>query len=538
MIDAKERERARELESARERELDSLLEHEFGGEPPIAAILHRAEHSPQLGAGSRSRARTWLAAAMALLGIGVAVALAWNARVDREDHNSTTPQDPNTPVDVSWPAGASRAFRAEQLSDVPSNATHLELSMQLHVAGDLSRLDKLQHLGIGLTARGLGKFAREGGEGKVRGRLDALATTPGLRILTINLLPLAPADMAALRHLDRLEVLELGALLPPNEDLRPQAAAGGNIVGATFDRSYGAAVASSCRAKTLRLSGMSITAEGLQALADAKLHSLILDMPHKVTPEVLLALGELTSLRHLELRYVNSVAVKDTVGGNLTRMGTRALSAAVMKRLATLPELRSLTLDVCFLDHELLQELPRQLQRLDISSCFGVDGRLAGVVAGMPNLQELGLPLTMTSMEDFITAWRPPVKGTNAHTLRLSGDEARDIIGSRAWRALRLDGRLTESVTDALADQPGLQALTLTPTSGSASLTFAAKLPKLHQLTFVQSNISAELLQPLNECASLRSVAFDECHVDKEHRQLNGILRDDIITRWGYRRVW
>lgn len=524
------------LESARERWFDSLLKQEFGGEPPVAAILPGAVHGPELRAASRS----WLAAAMALLGIGVAVALASSARVDRDDHNDhnwAAPQDPNTPVDASWPSGVRRVFRASQLSDVPGDATHLDISMELHVAGDLSRLENLEHLSLQLTTRGLGKFLMEGGESKVRGRLDALATTPGLRTLTISLLPIAAADLAALRHVERLEVLELGELFSPSEDYRTQAATGGNVVGATFDRSYGAAVASSCRAKTLRLSGMPITVGGLQALADAKLHSLILDNP-KVTPEVLLALGELTSLRHLELRYVHSVAVEGAVGGQLIRMGTRALSVAVMKRIATMPELRSLTLDVCFLDHDLLAALPSKLQRLDISSCFGVDGRLAGIVAEMANLRELGLPLRMTSMEDFGTVWRPRVKGCDAHTLRLSGDEARDIIGSRAWQALRLDGRLTESVTAALGDQPGLQALTLTATSGSASLAFAAKLPKLSRVTFVQSDISAELLQPLNECASLRSVAFDDCHVDdKKLRELKGVLRDNIVTRWRYRVV-
>ncbi|MFT4516213.1 MAG: hypothetical protein ACI91B_004935 [Planctomycetota bacterium] len=535
MTGSNERERARELTGAREREFDSLLEQEFGSEPPIAAILHRVEHGPQLATGTRSR--SWLAAAMALLGIGVAVALAWNARVDRDDHNSAAPQDPSTPVDVSWPNDVSHVYRVEDLQNVPADATHLELAIPLHVAGDLSRLTNLQHLRVSLSIRTLGKLIREGSEAKVRGRLDALATTPALRTLSIHSLTIAPVDLTALRHLKQLQHLELGVMFHPDQDLYAQAAAGGNLIGTAFDHRYGKAVTTFSRAKTLRLSGTGITADGLQALVDANLHSLILQV-QQVTPKVLLALGELTSLRHLELHSVHSNAVPKAVGGNFVRMASRALSVAVMKRLATLPKLRSLTFALCFLDHDFLAALPRQLQQLDISSCFGVDGRLAGIVAAMPELRAIGLPLKMSSAEDFMSMLRPPLRDANIHMLRLSGDEAFAIIANRVWQALHLDGCLTKPVMTALADQPGLQTLTLTPTSGSESLAFVAKLPKLHRITFVQASISEQLLQPLNDCASLRSVDFNDCLIGREKRQLNGVLRDDIVTRWHYRAAW
>ena len=549
--------RARELEGVRDREFDALLEQEFASEPPVAAILQRAEKESRYGtqtgrqtgtqtgtqlAGPQhvlpSRLRSLVAAALALLGIGVAVALAWQARVDRDEHKAASPQDPSIPVHDRWPAGVRRVSSVDQLQGVPRDVTHLEFGMPLHMARDLSRFGNLQHLGVRLWPAKMSQYILSGSEAKAVGRLDVLATTKQLRTLSLQLLPLAVEDLAALGHVERLEVLELVAPFPPVADaaLRAAAASGGSVLGRPFDRSFGAAVATSSRAKSLLLGGMPIFAEGLRALGDAKLQSLILDDPD-VTPEVLLTLGELTSLRHLELRMVHSAAVEAGVGGSILRQGSRALTVAVLQRIAALPKLRSLTLDTCFLDHELVAALPRQLQRLDLSSCFGVDGRLADVVADMPELRELGLPLQMTDGNTWGGMWRPLIRDSNVHKLRVSGDDAAAILGSRAWQTLRLDGRLTKSMTTALANQNGLEALALTPTPDSESLAFVKDLPKLDRVTFVQVEISKRLLQPLSACASLRTVNFDACTKANHEKDPGSGLRDGIVTRWGYRMV-
>ncbi|MGK0204826.1 MAG: hypothetical protein ACI9S9_003912, partial [Planctomycetota bacterium] len=31
---------------------------------------------------------------------------------------------------------------------------------------------------------------------------------------------------------------------------------------------------------------------------------------------------------------------------------------------------------------------------------------------------------------------------------------------------------------------------------------------------------------------------FNDCLIGREKRQLNGVLRDDIVTRWHYRAAW
>lgn len=533
MTDRKVQERQAELEQAREREFDALLEQELGGEPPVAAILQRARQS---SLHTRSPARAWLVAALVVLGIGVTVTLAWYSRLDREVDNTATPQDP-TPVEFMWPDGVPRVSRSEQLSELPRDTTHLSMGIPPDAVRGLSRFANLQHLDARLTPAKLAKLLWSGGAAKVGRRLDALAGVPTLRRLSLALLPLAAADFDGLRELKQLQVLELSALVENNEAFRAAATMGGSVLPRPFDRDFGVAIATATRIRTLRLTGMPITAEGLRALAGANLHSLILDGPMATTPEVLAALGELTTLRHLELASVHGGSIDKLDGGAVTQQGSSALTAAVMKRIASLPVLQSLTLDLCYLDHEAVAALPRKLQRLDLGSCFGVDARIADVIADMPELRELGLPLVMAQAKEFHrnSLWRFPITGSDLHTRRLSGDEAAAIIDSRVWQVLRLDGQLTKAVAVALTNQSGLEELVLTPSSGSESFAFVAQMPKLETITFVQASVSEPLLKLLNDCASLQTVVFHDCLGKRQQGDLDKILRDDIVRRWGYR---
>jgi len=535
MTDRKLQERQAATEQARERAFDSLLEQEFGGEPPVATILKRAQQSPRR---SHSPARAWLVAALVILGVGVTVTLSWYSRLDREANNAATPQDP-TPVEVMWPDEVPRVVRPEQLSELPRDTTHLSMSLLPADARDLSRLRNLKHLHVRLTPSKLAKVLRSGGAGQDGRRLDRLAGVPTLRHLSMDLSPLAAADIDGLEQLKQLQVLELSSLIEDNEAFRNAAAKGGEILTRPFDRDFGAAIAAATRIRTLRVTNMPITAGGIRALAKANLHSLILDGPVAATPEILEALGELTTLRHLELISVDGGLLGWPDAADARQKEASALTTAVMKRIAALPMLQSLTLGLCYLDPEVTAALPRRLQRLDLSRCFDVDKGLGDVVAQMPKLRILGLPLVMAQAQDFhrSSMWRVPITGSDLHTRRLSGAEAAAIINRRAWQGLHLDGQLTKEVTDALVDQTGLQELVLTSTAGSESLAFVAQMPKLEKVTLLETNVAAPMLQQLNGCASLRTVVFRDCLSEGPTAELNKALRADIARRWNSRVV-
>jgi len=486
----------------------------------------------------RSRARTLLAAALVLLGVGVVVALAWSARGGPGARDEASPQDPTGPVELGWPADVARARKAAELADVPRDVTHLDVAFALGEAGDLSRFTELRHLGVHLRPATLAKAIMADEVPSPRDQLGALATAPRLRVLTVTGMVVTDEGLAALRHLEQLQALELRSLFVPTDELRKAVVRGGAAIARPFEAAFGAAVAANSSARTLRLAEMPIRAEGLRALADAGLRSLAIDAPQQTTADELLALGELRTLRHLELRSVHGVEVADTGGAGLANTGSRALSVDVLRRIGELPELRSLTLDMCLLDDALIDALPRGLQRLDVATCIGCGERLVAAVAQMPALHEVGLPLAMQAGRDHMSMLRPPIADDDVQRRRLSERQAAAIVGDRVWRWLRLDGRLSQPVADALSAQPELRELVLTPTAGSVSLAFVAHLPKLERVTFAQAALAGVTLAPLGDCASLQVVRFEDCGDATRQSGVTDGLREGVVVQRRTRMVW
>jgi hypothetical protein len=524
MSERHDEDRARELESARMREFEARLEQEYAGEPPVAAILRRAADGPR----RRSQAIVWLTAAVVLLAFGVTLAMAFYSR--GEDDQADDRQDREAPIELRWPEGVPRVYRPEQLPEVPADVPMLSIGMPVYTAADLSRFSSLRQLDVRLTVKTLGRLMREG-EPPAGTRLQALATAPQLRRVSFDFYSLVPADLEALRHLERLQVLELSGIVEINDALRAAAQRGGAVECSPFDAAFGRAVAAHSRARTLRISGMPITAAGIRALADAGLHTLTLDASGGVTAAALEALAELRTLRRLTLRSVHGASIDERAAGMVTRTGSRVWSRAAMLRISELPNLESLTLDTCYLDDEVVAALPRTLLRLDLSTCFGVDARLVDVVARMERLHTIGLPLRMAEAKDYTGSWRPWARDSDLHTRRLDGEAAAAILRSRPWRELLLDGRIPDRVADALRNQDALQSLILNPTDGSASLSFVASMPKLEQIWFVESDLLEGELKPINACASLQRVVFEDC----THGRVIGVpvdvLREGLEVR-------
>ncbi|MCR9245817.1 MAG: hypothetical protein NXI31_12365 [bacterium] len=531
-------------ERARDRALEALLEQEFTDEPPIAAILRRAH--PPAAAMPRRRTSSWLAAALALLGIGVAIALAWQQRRAEDDRNAaTTPEGPvpsplqdpaqdptNSGIlptgDVRWPVRAPRIDDVFGLPTLPDTTRHLHLGLPLHFARDLSRLESLQHLDVELAPRMVAGLVRAGTEPRIAGRLDTLATTPNLRSLALAGLAVTPADLAALQHLKKLESLSVGSFWRPDDKtaaFRP------------LDRELGAAIAKWNPAPALSINTMPVTAAGLTALARSRLRALTIDGVSDTQASDLLPLGEFASLRHLTLRWIHSDTAAEPAQRPLANFGSAALSVDVMRRIAKLPNLDTLVLDGCFLDRDLVAALPRGLERLDLSRCFGVDDRLAAVISEMPRMRDLGLPLQAENGKALASMWLPPLPDEIAQQ-RLSPAAAFEILGDRSWPVLRLHGRLTEKLAAAVSSQAGLRDLTITPTAHSESLAFVEHLPRLVQVTLLQSEVSGALLEPLNRSASLRSVILHDCVVampPSHPGEQDEVLRDGITVRWSCR---
>lgn len=518
---------------AGERELEARLEQEFGPAPPIDAILRRAG----AGALAARRWRTLLLAALVLLGLGVTFALAWQQRAVRGGRDAGGLQEPDVPIERRWPEEVPRVYRPEQFAEVPADTRILGLAIPVHEATALDRFPALDQLDVYLTVKTIGRLIRDG-EPAVGTRLAPLELVPGLRRLALAGVPLAPPDLQALRHLERLQVLELRAPLEIDDALRKAAEQGGAAPVRVFDAAFGAAIAKHSRASTLCIEQMQVTAAGLRALADAGLRHLRVDVTAGVTVEALEALGELRDLRRLELHGAHGVSVAHDAGGEITERGASVLSPGVLRRLAALPSLEQLTLDACYLDAAAVAALPRSLRRLDLATCFGVHGDLLAVVAEMKDLVDLGLPLRMGDDEDARGMWRPRLRGTDLHTRRLTGAEAAAIVAARPWHWLHLDGRLDAASTAALADQPLLRELVLTPTADSASLQFAVALPQLRKVTFVDADLTEQFVEPLGNCRALREVVFADCTKKRVKGGPVGAIPARVTVRKVSRLTW
>jgi len=512
-------------EAAQEREFEARLEQEFAGEPPVEQILRRVADDTT----RRSRTPLWLAAAVILLGLGVTFALAWQARQAEDDE---TTQDPAPPIERTWPENVPRVYREDQLSQMPDELALVSFAMPVHKAGDLSRFTALQQLDVRFTPRTIVETIRSGGPA-AGNRLEALADVPSLRRLSLHWLPLTPGDLTVLDQLKDLQLLELSAPFQINDELFTAMTNGSKSPTSPLDHAHGTAIARYSHACSLHIRDMEIRADGVRALADARLHTLILDASGGIASEALEALAELPTLRHLELRSCHGASITEDAGGAITRVGSPACSKAALQRIASLPLLESLTLSACYLDRDAVDALPRQLQRLDLSTSFGVDGHLEAVIAQMPELQVLGLPLTMADARDHLGRRRPPLSGTDVHTRRLDGATAAAILGARQWRALRLDGQLTEAVGTALSTQVLAHSLTLTPTRGSVPFTFVAGMPRLERVRFVEADLAEGTLAPLGDCASLREIVLEDC----TRNRTVGIRFDDLPNGVSVRRV-
>ncbi|MCK5942301.1 MAG: hypothetical protein KAI24_10060, partial [Planctomycetes bacterium] len=416
-MSGKNAEREQRRQDAQERAFEALLEQELGAGAPVAAILARARATDGRERSPGRTRRSLLVAAVVLLGAGVVAFAAWQGRVGRGGDEAEQ-QGLTEPVDLLWPDGSPRAYRPSDLDSLRADLTHLRLSAPLHEIGALSRFAELQQLYVALTPSKVWRPVMSGEAARARDRLGVLSTTPELRRLSLGGVAVEPEDLRSLRHLRHLQVLELNSLMPTvaDDEMREAAKLGGFLAGRSFDLALAEEVAASARCGTLRLSGMEVTAAALQALAPMGLRALAVETPTGTGPAALRALGQLTTLERLELRCVH---VTDVPGeaAQLGGIGAAALAPDVMRAIAALPKLRSLVLEACVLDHELLAALPTGLSELDLRGCLGVDGRLADIVARMPNLRSLGVPLAMQQGRDFGSMLRPPLEGDVARTM-------------------------------------------------------------------------------------------------------------------------
>lgn|GEM_PF-264705 len=429
-------------------------------------------------------------------------------------------------TDLRWPA-APRLYRNEQLKRGELDRTGpqlktLNVTTMLPMLDGLSGFERLQQLCVAPGARSWGGYISKGEDGEVA-RLGHLRDVPSLRRLRLTRSPTRPRDLAALAALPDLEVLELAMLFGGDlARLKEQAQAGGNMPFRAFDVALAEAVAQYSAAQVLVLEQMSVSADALRALAAGSLDTLAISGP---TPDGLEAIGALQTLRQVSIGYASAPPepggwIAAFLASQTPRKQPRgtfapSLTAGLAASLARLPNLEAVTLRSCLLSDAVIQSLPRQLKRLDLYDCFGVTARLVDVVAEMPALRELGLPLQVGAGARARRAGRgsPRIRtqGSDLHERRLASADAARIVRSRQWRRLRLDGTLTPELAAALKDQRELVELRLTLDDASAPLDFVAALPKLQRVVFEDMHASAALVAPLAECAALQEAVFDDC---------------------------
>ncbi len=261
-------------------------------------------------------------------------------------------------------------------------------------------------------------------------------------------------------------------------------------------------------ARALVIGDAATPAAALRALAGARLETLVLDTR---SPDGLEALGALKTLRQLELGHLRTPAAVKRYGADFLPRYSPSLSPALMARLQELPQLEALTLRSCLLDAGFVESLPRRLQRLDLYDCFGVDGRLVDVIAAMPELRELGVPMQRAPEESNVRGMFRllGIEGTDLNERRLASAEVVRVLRGRPWEALRLDGTLTPEVAAALRDQPSLRELRLSLDGAGVALDFVAALPKLERVVFEGMFVSNARLAPLAESRSLRQVVIE-----------------------------
>ena len=451
-------------------------------------------------------------------------------------------------ADLRWPA-APRLYRDEQLESGELGGAGLQsetltVTTMLPTLRGLSGFERLQELCIAPTTSAWGGYISRGEDGEVD-RLGNMRDVPSMRRLRLRTSPTRPQDLAALAALPRLEVLELAGLLPGDLAwLREQARRGGRMPFRAFDAELAEAVVQHSAAKTLVLESMPVSAAALGALARGSLDTLAIAGP---TPDGLEALASLQTLRQVSISYASAPTLsgdwRAAFSGSLTpRREPRetyspSLTPGLWAALGRLPDLQALTLRSCLLSDAALDGLPRQLQRLDLFDCFGVSARLVDVLAEMPALRELGLPMQVSAAERATRSGlsrRVRTQGSDLHTRRLGSADAAAVVRSRKWRRLHLDGTLTAEVADALRGQEELVELRLTLDAVSAPLDFVAALPRLERVVFEDMHATAALVAPLAQCPGLREAIFDSCFpYDHEFRHgLPQRVRVRSFTRW------
>eukprot|EP00904_Undaria_pinnatifida_P001931 jgi/Undpi1/11739/HiC_scaffold_37.g14034.m1 len=472
--------------------------------------------------------RNWLAAAVVLLGLGVFIAIAawqpWDDTTSASDQ-----QDPQDPLKLyqapAVPEQQTEIRRILDLARASKDVTAMRLYMPLNGTRSLDKFAQLRHLSVEISPATMAAIMRNAPKGK---NLEVLRTTPNLATLSLEGLPIAAVDFAELASLKELRGLRLVALTEAGDKqamIRP------------FDLDLCAAIATHGRASFVHLGEGQIEPEAIAALADsATLRELVIDRPRATTAEALTELALLGNIENLELRMVHAASIEGPVGTAGRQTGSKALSPAVLKAIASMKKLRSLTLTQCALTPEIVAALPHTLERLDVSSCSGVDATLTVALGNMPFLQELGVPLPLQralgprNMMD-----RDPPTGAD----RAIPDRAKELalawIKNRPWRSLILHGVIDGDVAEAVAGQQLLEHLVVTSAIDSVSLGFVEHLPKLRQVTFLDQSVSGALVEPLVKSNTLRAVDFVNCKVSfppSHNGDPGSLLSEDVKVRW------
>ena len=426
-------------------------------------------------------------------------------------------------AELRWPAtprlASSRQLQAKEIGEDELRSEVLTVTNMLPEIESLAAFTRLRQLCVSPGVRQWGTYISKGEASEVA-RLARAADAPSLRRLRLRSSPTRPRDLATLAALPELEVLELAGLFAGDlAALRDLAQRGEDIAFGAFDAAMAEAVAAHSQAKTLVVESMPVSAAALRALAPAELDTLAIAAR---TPDGLAALSALQTLRQLSIGYASApggwrAAFSGSYTPQKASRGTYSpsLTKDLLASLAALPELEALTLRSCLLSDAVLDGLPRQLRQLDLYDCFGVTARLVDVVAEMPNLRELGMPLQVRAdargRRAAAATARIPTQGSDLHTRRLASADAAAIVRSRMWRRLRLDGTLTQELADALRGQAELVELRLTIDAASAPLGFVASLPALTRVVFEDMEVSKAVIAPLKACKPLQEVAFDNC---------------------------
>lgn len=491
-----------EQERAREREVEALIEQEFAGAPPVQEILARAAvRGPRASFGARF-GRQLLAAALVLLGVGVTFSL---AVFDRGAKSYAATLDAEGPGVARWPSPVLTAARADELDAWDERAAAVKLRCPLHEAQAIARFSQLVSLEVGCSpAKITGMFRGAGPDDGAR--LAGLQALPELRRLGLGGFPCSARDLAALADLKELDYLELAGLYRPMRegDRRPALLA--------LDAELGAAIAAKSAAAALYVR-QPVVAGGIQALAGASLHTLILDGARGVSAAALREVAALRTLRHLELQRFDAASTSalrsaQPVGGDEEISRSAVLTNELMAVIGQLPALETLRLDGCLLDADVVRALPLGLRGLDLSTSAGVGAELGDVVAQMSDLQALGLPLALADEQD--AAIRRVWPGDEPPR-RLTSTQAATLLQGSPLQSVQLRGAITDEVAAAVAEQVVLRQVTLTPTPGSVALDFLAELPGLERVEFAGTSNEQLWLEPLLRCRALRILVFEDC---------------------------